>query len=116
MKDILKYGAYRTAARSGLEVDFSVPEMRGVYHDGDEYLNPPVMLTAEGQCGEFCRITLPVPVVPSFAVRGGHLARLLDISDAELADILKYRLALTPRGMDVMNGVLTQMMEEFPGD
>ncbi len=26
------------------------------------------------------------------------------------------RLALTPRGMDVMNGVLTQMMEEFPGD
>ena len=99
MKDILKYGAYRTAARSGLEVDFSVPEMRGVYHDGDEYLNPPVMLTAEGQCGEFCRITLPVPVVPSFAVRGGHLARLLDISDAELADILKYRLALTPRGL-----------------
>lgn len=26
------------------------------------------------------------------------------------------RLRLTPRGMDVMNGVLTAMMEEFPGD
>ncbi|MBR5287383.1 MAG: radical SAM family heme chaperone HemW [Clostridia bacterium] len=28
----------------------------------------------------------------------------------------KERLALTRRGMDVMNGVLTRMMEEFPGD
>lgn len=26
------------------------------------------------------------------------------------------RLRLTPRGMDVMNGVLTLMLEEFPGD
>ena len=25
------------------------------------------------------------------------------------------RLLLTPRGMDVMNGVLERMMEEFPG-
>lgn len=35
---------------------------------------------------------------------------------AGLMERQKERLTLTPRGMDVMNGVLTAMLEEFPGD
>lgn len=41
------------------------------------------------------------------------------IPELEGLELLEYagdRLRLTDRGMDVMNGVLTRMMEEFPGD
>lgn len=38
------------------------------------------------------------------------------MSRAGLMEQRAERLRLTPRGMDVMNGVLTAMMEEFPGD
>ena len=38
------------------------------------------------------------------------------MTQAGLMELQGERLALTTRGMDVMNGVLTQMMDEFPGD
>ena len=99
MKNILRYAAYRTAARSGLEIDFSTPMMRGLYHSGEEYKSPPELLLPENQSGEFCRLTLPIPVVPAFLTEGGHLARLLNISDGQLQDIITYKLALTPDGL-----------------
>ena len=39
-----------------------------------------------------------------------------ELAGLQLLEYAGDRLRLTSRGMDVMNGVLTRMMEEFPGD
>lgn len=80
-------------------IDFSYPKGRGLYHSGAAYKPSDDVFDIHALDRGILRLELPVFVVLPGDSRADRLAALLSVSREVLAELIAYKIALTPDGL-----------------